>query len=47
MTAEKPLLKGARGKKTARAYYGFGDASGSWFGATIQIDGHIHYENGQ
>jgi hypothetical protein len=44
MKADKPPLKGARGKKTALAYYDFGDASGSGFGATIQI---IHYEYGQ
>jgi hypothetical protein len=42
MKAEKPPLKGARGMKTAQANYGFGDASGSGFGA-----GHIHYEDGQ
>jgi hypothetical protein len=47
MKADKPPLKGARGTKTAGAYYGFGDASGSGFGATIQIDGQIHYEYGQ
>jgi hypothetical protein len=47
MKADKPPLKGTRGKKTARAYYGFGNAAGSGFGATIQIDGHIHYKYGQ
>jgi hypothetical protein len=40
-------LKGVRGKKTAWAFYGFGDALGSGFGATIQINGKIHYEYGQ
>jgi hypothetical protein len=40
-------LKRVQGKKTARAFYGFGDASGSGFGATIQVDGEIHYEYGQ
>jgi hypothetical protein len=45
MKADKPPLQGARG--TARAYYGFGNASGSGFGATIQINGQIHYEYGQ
>ena len=29
------------------AFYGFGDASGSGFGATIQIGDQIHYEYGQ
>jgi hypothetical protein len=43
----KPPLKRARDKKTARAYYGFGDASGSGFGAAIQIDGLSYYEYGQ
>jgi hypothetical protein len=42
MKADKPPLKGAQATKTARAYYGFGDASGSGFGATIiHIDGQI------
>jgi hypothetical protein len=31
MKADKPPLKRSLGKKTARAYYGFGDASGSGF----------------
>jgi hypothetical protein len=47
MSAEAPPLKRARGRKTAKAFYGFGDASGSGFGVTIQIEGEIHYEYGQ
>jgi hypothetical protein len=41
MKANKLLSKGARGTKTAPAYYGFGEASGSEFGATIQMDGQM------
>jgi hypothetical protein len=40
-------MKGARGTKTAWAYYGLRDASGSGFDATIQINGQIHYGYGQ
>ena len=36
-----------RARKTARAYYGFGDASGAGFGATIQIGDEIKFEYGQ
>jgi hypothetical protein len=37
MEADKPPLKRARSKRSAKVSYGFGDASGSGFGATIQI----------
>jgi hypothetical protein len=47
MGPEKPPLKRARTKKTANVFYGFGDASGSGFGATIQIGDGIHFEYGQ
>jgi hypothetical protein len=47
MSAEHPPLKRARCKRTSKVYYGFGDASGSGFGATIQIEDEIHYEYGQ
>jgi hypothetical protein len=47
MNSEKPSLKRARIKWTAKAYNGFGNASGSSFGATIQIGNNIHYEYGQ
>jgi hypothetical protein len=33
----KPPLKRVQAKATAKVYYGFGDASGCGFGATIQI----------
>jgi hypothetical protein len=39
MKAKLPPLKRARCKQTAKAFYGFGDASGSGFGATIQVEG--------
>jgi hypothetical protein len=44
---EKPPLKRVRAKATAKVYYGFGDASGCGFGATIQIGDEIIYEYGQ
>jgi hypothetical protein len=47
MGFEKPPLKQAQSKQTANMFYGFGDASGSGFGATIQIGDEIHYEYGQ
>jgi hypothetical protein len=47
LQSDKPPLKRARCKKTAKVFYGFGDASGSGFGATIQIDDHIEFEYGQ
>lgn len=47
MAADHPPLKRVRCKKTGQVYYGFGDASGSGFGATIQIGDNIHFEYGQ
>jgi hypothetical protein len=47
MTAEKPPLKRARCNQTCKVFYGFGDASGCGFGATIQIGDEIHFEYGQ
>jgi hypothetical protein len=44
---KEPPLKRVRCKQTAQAYYGFGDASGSGFGATIQIGDDIHFQYGQ
>ena len=41
-----PPVVQVRARKTARAYYGFGDASGAGFGATIWID-EVCYEYGQ
>jgi hypothetical protein len=46
MAADKPPLKRVRCKKTGKVFYGFGDASGSGFGATIQIGEHIHFKYG-
>ena len=42
-----PLLRQVRGDRTGKVLYGFGDASKSAFGATIQIEGHIDYHYGQ
>jgi hypothetical protein len=47
MSADKPVLRRTRCRKTSKAYYGFGDASGLGFGATIQIGESIWYEYGQ
>jgi hypothetical protein len=47
MSADKPVLRPTRCHKTSKAYYGFGDASGLGFGATIQIGDSIWYEYGQ
>jgi hypothetical protein len=45
--AEEPPLRRVRCSKVASAYYGFGDASKSGFGATLQFGDHIEYEYGQ
>ena len=47
MEADKPPLKRVRAKATAKVYYGFGDASGCGFGATIQIGDKIVYGYGR
>jgi hypothetical protein len=47
ISMEKPVLRRVQCKKTSKAYYGFGDASGLAFGATIQIGDEIWYEYGQ
>jgi hypothetical protein len=47
MVSKEPPLKRARSRRSSKYYYGFGDALGSSFGATIQIDDLIHYEYGQ
>jgi hypothetical protein len=47
MSADKPVLRRTRCHKTSKAYYGFGEASGLGFGATIQIGDSIWYEYGQ
>jgi hypothetical protein len=43
----QPPFRRVRGSATGCAYYGFGDASGSAFGATIQIGNEVEYECGQ
>jgi hypothetical protein len=43
----QPPLRRVRGLATGCTYYGFGDASGSAFGATIQIGDEVEYEYGQ
>jgi hypothetical protein len=45
--AEHPPLRRVRCSKHASAYYGFGDASGCGFGATLQFGDAIEYEYGQ
>jgi hypothetical protein len=47
MKEEKPLVRQVRVRKHLKAYYGFGDASGYGFGATLQIAANIWYEYGQ
>jgi hypothetical protein len=47
LEAEQPPLNRVRAKATAKVYYGFGDASGCGFGATIQIGDEVIYEYGQ
>jgi hypothetical protein len=46
-SASEPPPQRVRASKIANAYYGFADASGAGFGATIDIDGVIEYEYGQ
>jgi hypothetical protein len=43
MTSELPVLRRIRCKKSSKAYYGFGDASGLGFGAPIQIGDDIWF----
>jgi hypothetical protein len=45
--ADTPPLRRVRCSKHASAFYGFGDASGVGFGATLQIGNQIEYEYGQ
>jgi hypothetical protein len=47
MSDAKLLLRRVRVRKTMKAYYGFGDASGYGFGATIQIGDDLWFEYGQ
>jgi hypothetical protein len=45
--SDEPPLRRVRCHKKCTAYYGFGDASGAGFGATLQIGDAIYYEYGQ
>jgi hypothetical protein len=47
MASKEPPSRRARSRRSSKCYNGFGDASGSGFGATIQIDDIIRYEYGQ
>jgi hypothetical protein len=47
MASDTPVLRRVRCRKSTKAYFGFGDASGVGFGATIQIGDEIWYEYGQ
>ena len=44
---DRPILRRVRCSKVGQVLYGFGDASGAGFGATIQIGNEIKYEYGQ
>jgi hypothetical protein len=46
MASDRPVVRRVRCRKASKAYYGFGDASGLAFGATIQIGDQIWYEYG-
>jgi len=43
----EPPLRLVRAKRSAMAIFGFGDASGSGFGSSLEIDGRIHYRHKQ
>jgi hypothetical protein len=43
----KPPLRKIRASSTASVGYGYGDASGRGFGATVQIDNHLYYHYGR
>jgi hypothetical protein len=47
MSASEPLVHQIRCKKSLKAYYGFGDASGYAFGGSIQAGEDLWYEYGQ
>jgi hypothetical protein len=47
LSDEKPLLQRVQVNRAMEAYYGFGDASGYGFGATIQIAEDLWFEYGQ
>lgn len=47
LKGEKPPLRRVSRKAMSHVYYGFGNASGSVFGATLNESGKLHYEYGQ
>jgi hypothetical protein len=47
MSSSEPLLRRIQVKKSLKAYYGFGDASGYAFGGSIQVGDNLWYEYGQ
>lgn len=47
LKGDKPPLRRVRSKTMSHVYYGFGDASGSAFGATLSDNRTLHYEYGQ
>jgi hypothetical protein len=47
MSASEPLLRKIRVKKSLKAYYGFGDASGYAFSGSTQVGNNLWYEYGQ
>jgi hypothetical protein len=47
LESDAPPLWRVRCQKKCTAYYGFGDASGAGFGATLQISDSIYYKYGQ
>ena len=40
--SKQPYMHCVRGRKTVTAYYGFGDASGAGFGASVERPGGLH-----
>ncbi|KAG7368517.1 hypothetical protein IV203_031260 [Nitzschia inconspicua] len=47
LEGEAPPIRTIRKKNARKAFYGFGDASGSSFGATFEIGSRIDFEYGQ
>ncbi len=40
--SKQPYMRRVRGRRTVTAYYGFGDASGAGFGASVERPGGLH-----
>ena len=43
---KQPVMRPVRSRRTLTAYYGFGDASGAGFGATVERPNGIHGRHG-